>query len=260
MRVLFVGNSYTLYHDVPAQVAAIAASLGRASFEGRRGQPPTSVEGRRGQPPTSVEDRRGQPLTSVEDRRGQPPTIEPHSVLQGGADWKLHRDALGTPARIAEGFDAVVLQGKSTDPLLARFAFARHGAALACLARRHGARVIFEQTWAWAADHPSYRDRWTRGSPEAWAAHVRRAYARLALVTSAEIAPVGDAWLRALRQAPSLDLHDADRHHASPIGAHLAALVLVTTLARVDVRHATWRPSEVPEDVARTLRAIAATT
>lgn len=219
MRVLFVGNSYTLYHDVPAQVAALVASLG-----------------------------------------GTRQTIEPHSVLQGGADWKLHRESLGTPARIAEGFDVVVLQGKSTDPLLARFGFARHGAALACLARRHGARVIFVQTWAWAADHPSYRDRWTRRSPEAWAAHVRRAYARLALVTSAEIAPVGDAWLRALRQAPSLDLHDADRHHASAIGAHLAALVLASTIARVDVRHATWRPNEVPEEVAQTLRAIAATT
>lgn len=255
MRVLFVGNSYTLYHDVPAQVAALVASLGRSSVE----EPPTSVEGRQGQPP-SVEDRRGQLPTSVEDRRGQPPTIEPHSVLQGGADWKLHRESLGTPARIAEGFDVVVLQGKSTDPLLARFAFARHGAALACLARRHGARVVFVQTWAWAADHPSYRDRWTRRSPEAWAAHVRRAYARLALVTSAEIAPVGDAWLRALRQAPSLDLHDADRHHASAIGAHLAALVLASTIARVDVRHATWRPNEVPEEVAQTLRAIAATT
>ena len=245
MRVLFVGNSYTLYHDVPAQVAALVASLGRSSVE----EPPTSVEGRQGQPPTSVED-----------RRGQPPTIEPHSVLQGGADWKLHRESLGTPARIAEGFDVVVLQGKSTDPLLARFGFARHGAALACLARRHGARVIFVQTWAWAADHPSYRDRWTRRSPEAWAAHVRRAYARLALVTSAEIAPVGDAWLRALQQTSSLDLHDADRHHASAIGAHLAALVLASTIARVDVRHATWRPNEVPEDVARTLRTIAATT
>lgn len=219
MRVLFVGNSYTLYHDVPAQVAELVASLG-----------------------------------------GTRQTIEPHSVLQGGADWKLHRESLGTPARIAEGFDVVVLQGKSTDPLLARFGFARHGAALACLARRHGARVIFVQTWAWAADHPSYRDRWTRRSPEAWAAQVRRAYARLALVTSAEIAPVGDAWLRALRQAPSLDLHDADRHHASAIGAHLAALVLATTIARVDVRHATWRPNEVPEEVAQTLRAIAATT
>jgi hypothetical protein len=219
MRVLFVGNSYTLYHDVPAQVAELVASLG-----------------------------------------GTRQTIEPHSVLQGGADWKLHRESLGTPARIAEGFDVVVLQGKSTDPLLARFGFARHGAALACLARRHGARVIFVQTWAWAADHPSYRDRWTRRSPEAWAAHVRRAYARLALVTSAEIAPVGDAWLRALRQAPSLDLHDADRHHASAIGAHLAALVLASTIARVDVRHATWRPNEVPEEVAQTLRAIAATT
>jgi len=227
MRVLFVGNSYTLYHDVPAQVAALAASLGRSIVEGRP---------------------------------GPPPTIEPHAVLQGGADWKLHRESLGTPARIAEGFDVVVLQGKSTDPLLARLSFARHGAALACLARRHGARVIFAQTWAWAADHPSYRDRWTQRSPEAWAAQVRRAYARLALVTSAEIAPVGDAWLRALRRAPSLDLHDVDRHHASPLGAHLAALVLVTAIARVDVRQATWRPNDVPEEAARVLRAIAATT
>lgn len=154
----------------------------------------------------------------------------------------------------------VVLQGKSTDPLLARFAFARHGAALACLARRHGARVIFEQTWAWASDHPSYRDRWTRRSPEAWTAHVRRAYARLALVTSSEIAPVGDAWLRVLRQAPALDLHDVDRHHASPLGAHLAALVLTATIARVDVRRASWRPPEVSEEIAQVLRSIAATT
>lgn len=234
MRVLFVGNSYTLYHDVPSQVVALAGSLGHV--------------------------------------------VEADSVLQGGADWKLHRDALGTPARIAglggrlhrarpsgerpqeRAFDVVVLQGKSTDPLLARFAFARHGAALACLARRHGARVIFEQTWAWASDHPSYRDRWTHRSPEAWTAHVRRAYARLALVTSSEVAPVGDAWLRVLQQAPGFDLHDVDRHHASMLGAHLAALVLTTTIARVDVRETSWHPPEVSIEAAQFLRTVAATT
>ena len=131
MRVLFVGNSYTLYHDVPAQVAALVASLG-----------------------------------------GTRPTIEPHSVLQGGADWKLHRESLGTPARIAEGFDAVVLQGKSTDPLLARFAFARHGAALACLARRHGAGSCHRTSRALEG---------RRGRPRA--PGVRRAAAALALAT-----------------------------------------------------------------------------
>ncbi|MCB9602979.1 MAG: hypothetical protein H6721_09870 [Sandaracinus sp.] len=211
MRVLFVGNSYTLYHDVPAQVAALTG-------------------------------------------------LEVEASVEGGADWKRHREVLGTPDRIARGFDVVVLQAKSTDPLLARHAFFRHGGALAGLARRSGAKVLLYQTWAWAADHRVYRDPWSKRSPEGWSRAVREAYARLALATDAEVAPVGDAWLRALAAHPGLDLHAEDRHHAAFVGAHLAALVLARALTRRDPRTFSYSPAELEAAVVVGLREIAATT
>ena len=214
MRVLFVGNSYTFYEDVPAQVAALAAEGGQ--------------------------------------------TIQHDRVVEGGADWEKHWRALGAPQRIAEGWDVVVLQSRSTDPLLKPRRFHRFGRRLADAAKATRAQVVLYQTWAWAADHPAYRQRWSRHRPEAWLAVVRRHHLRLARAVDATLAPVGEAWARSLGAHPELDLHEADRHHASPLGAHLAAAVLLATLTRLDPRRLRWRPADVPATSSATLKAVAA--
>ncbi|HEX5129759.1 MAG TPA: hypothetical protein VFV90_08435, partial [Usitatibacter sp.] len=44
------------------------------------------------------------------------------------------------------------------------------------------------------------------------------------------VAPIGQAWDRALAQYPGLVLHDSDGNHSTPAGAFLAALVIASTM------------------------------
>lgn len=44
------------------------------------------------------------------------------------------------------------------------------------------------------------------------------------------VAPIGQAWDRALARYPSITLHDPDGNHSAPAGAFLAALVLYSTV------------------------------
>ncbi len=214
MKVLFLGNSYTFYNDVPGQVASMAKE-------------------------------KDLPLGTEE-------------VVEGGADWSAHATRLGGLDRIAAGPDVVVLQGRSTDPLLEPDRFERYGRMLGQAARAAGARVVLYQTWAWARDHDAYRHRWSGRSPEAWHERVRKAYEDLAQYLGAEIAAVGDAWARSLRKYPTLDLYDADRHHASALGSHLAACVLLRTLTALDPREVVFHPVSISNEASRALKGVAA--
>ena len=44
------------------------------------------------------------------------------------------------------------------------------------------------------------------------------------------VAPIGQAWDRALARYPGLVLHDADGNHSAPAGAFLAAVVIASTM------------------------------
>ncbi|MEM9073435.1 MAG: hypothetical protein AAGE52_33325 [Myxococcota bacterium] len=213
MRVLFLGNSYTFYNDVPGQVAAMAHEGGVA----------LAVE----------------------------------QVVEGGADWSLHAGRLGGLDAIARRFDTVVLQGRSTDPLLKARRFRKYGAILGKAALAARSRVVLYQTWAWAADNGAYKHGWSKRSPAAWLSVVRNAYIALGRTLSAEVAPVGDAWARAITTT-DLDLYDSDRHHASPLGSHLAATVLLATLTDLDPRQIAWRPPDVSERASARLKGIGA--
>ena len=52
----------------------------------------------------------------------------------------------------------------------------------------------------------------------------------IAVTEPACVAPIGQAWERALARDPTLTLHASDGNHSAPAGAFLAALVLYSTL------------------------------
>ena len=55
-------------------------------------------------------------------------------------------------------------------------------------------------------------------------------HASIARKAPACVAPIGQAWDRALARYPGLTLHDPDGNHAAPPGSFLAALVLYATV------------------------------
>jgi hypothetical protein len=214
---LFVGNSYTFYEDMPAQVAALAREAGR----------PVEVE----------------------------------VIAEGGASFREHVEALGALERIARsGLDHVVLQDQSGGPLHDRARFEAYGTRLADAVRGAGARLVWYQTWARAEGHDAYRAPWSGGSPSEMTRRVRAAYEGMRARFGGVIAPVGEAFERARRERAEVSLYDADLHHASAEGSHLAALVIFAVLTGESPRDATFRPKGVGEARAAVLRRIAAET
>ena len=217
MRVLFVGNSYTLYGDVPAQVAALAAADESA------------------------------------------PALRVDRVAEGGSTWKDHARSTGALDRIASGeFTDVALQDKSTQPLPDARDFFAYGAELARAATDAGAAVWLFSTWARRAGHAIYRWSWSGKGPAEMTRRVRDAYDRLARDVGGRVIPVGDVWERARLDHPALRLHDADDHHASPLGSHLTAVALYAWLTERDPTAVAYRPPDVPADAAATIRRVVA--
>jgi len=79
------------------------------------------------------------------------------------------------------------------------------------------ARTVFYLTWA------------RKGQPQ-MQERLNHAYVSIAKALEADVAPVGTAWQRALREDPALELYMRDGSHPSPDGTYLAACVFYATL------------------------------
>lgn len=192
LRVLFIGNSYTFYNDLPALIARMGAAAARA---------------------------------------GRGPEIAVDSVTVGGASMRNHWDTGTAPARIMVGpWDAVVLQGQSVEPVLNPSEFRTYSLRLGGLASTHGARPVFFATWPRRAGDALYAQPWSGGTPQGFNTRMHAAYAEVAAMTSGGLAAVGDAWMRALDARPTIDLYDPDGSHPSAAGSWLAACVLYRAL------------------------------
>lgn len=60
--------------------------------------------------------------------------------------------------------------------------------------------------------------------------HIKKAYLRLAEDTGAELSPVGTAWNMMRKEVPDIILHDKDNSHPSEYGSVLSAIVLYSSI------------------------------
>ena len=204
--VFFVGNSFTFGGPVPALVEDLAIYAGF--------------------PPPDVEYRA---------IGGQ--TLQGHRA-DDGAD--------GAPARVAEGWDAVVLQEHSvrpTDAVGPAARFYEDATWFYDLAKgaNPNAEVVLYETWARRFNHSIYPD--TFSDPADMQAQLRFHYYYAAeehvpanttsdAPLSIRVAPAGDAWELQLVGGEPPRLHGGDDYHAGPAGQYLNALVLYGTLFR----------------------------
>lgn len=176
ISVLFVGNSYTFYNDLPQMVRRM------------------SVEA------------------------AQPRPLQVRDVTFGGASLQAHWQR-GEVQQVIAGqhWDYVVIQDFSTmpvdDPDLTREYVRRVAAA----AREAGAQPILYLTWARQA-RPAMQDQ------------LDSVYTELANETHALLAPVGQAWKRALAVSPQPHLFIEDGSHPSYAGSYLAASVFYSLI------------------------------
>lgn len=197
-KVLFIGNSYTYYHDLPQMVKSIAASI-------------------------------------AQDYRMQ---LSVRKYTPGGCTFQRHLTMKNEIAAIKEGdWDYVVLQEQSANPakptdsvLQNTYPYARQ---LTELVRRYNpkAKIIFYMTWGHkdgcqepVKDYPLINT--YAGMQE----RLITSYLEMAYRNNAWCAPVGMAWKRVRSERPYLPLYWPDGSHPSTLGTYLAANVIFATI------------------------------
>lgn len=200
-RVLFIGNSYTYYNDMPEMLRKLAA--GAANSEKLN--------------------------------------ISYKAFTPGGCTLRRHAANEELRKAIAAGgWDYVVIQEQSSAPARHSATVARdtypYARTLDSLvhAASPDAEVIFYMTWGHKDGCQTRHD----GYPlidtyEGMQQRLADSYLEMAYDNGGRCAPVGLAWKRVRTERPYEILYTADRSHPSRLGSYLAAnVILATMLAR----------------------------
>lgn len=172
------------------------------------------------------------------------------SVTTGGATLQKHWEEGKAQAVLhRKTWDFVVLQEQSVRPFTQREAFFKYARLLDAEIRKTGAKPLFYATWA-AKARPDEQPKLTE------------AYQTIGQELGSLVAPVGEAWKRAL--SDSLTLHGSDGRHPNLAGSYLAGCVLYRTMTRKKAARLprqlsrNGKPSAgLTEKLARTLQKIA---
>ena len=171
ISMLFIGNSYTFYNDLPQMIRRM------------------SVEA------------------------AQPRPLQVRDVTFGGASLQAHWQRGEVQKVLAsQHWDYVVIQDFSTMPVDNPELTREYVRRVAAAAREAGAQPILYLTWA-------------RQARPAMQAQLDSVYTGLATELHALLAPVGQAWQRALAVVPQPQLFVEDGSHPSYAGSYLAASV-----------------------------------
>ncbi|MBI5498674.1 MAG: hypothetical protein HY907_00400 [Deltaproteobacteria bacterium] len=195
-------------------------------------------------------------LLAASDAAG--PVIDAESIAIGGARLMDHLATATTVAAIHDGgWDFVVLQGQSVEPVADPAGFAYGAAGLATEIAAAGVEALFFETWARRAGDALYAESWSGGTPAAMQAGLRQGYQDAADAAGGRMVPVGDAWERTLADHPSIVLFDADGSHPSAAGTYLAACVFYSVLTGRRLTAIGGAPAGLSEPDAAALRAVA---
>lgn len=184
MKILFVGNSYTFFNDMPTLFDQLAKENGKT-------------------------------VETLSVTKGGRRIIE-HFTLQDEYTEMLNKT-------VSENtFDAVILQDQSLIALKEPEDF-RKGLKLIC-EKLEGKteRVILYQTWARKEGSKVYEE--TGWSRDYMANGIENAYVNAAKELSAELSPVGYCFNRLTEAHPEIELYKEDRSHPSYTGSCLAAI------------------------------------
>ena len=194
LRLLFIGNSYTYYNDLPAMVYEIA----------RTQKKKLSVES----------------ITKGGERlRGHLKNEKVRKALtQEHWDFVVLQEQSSDPARQSESVIANIYPAaRELDSLI-------HVGS-------PEARTIFYMTWGhkYGTTHKieNYPLVYTY---EGMQERIKTTYLEMTYRNNATCAPVGMAWQCVREERPDYQLYNQDLSHPSPLGSYLAANVIYTTL------------------------------
>lgn len=234
IRILFLGNSYTSYNDLPVMLSKILAETGLFAPE------------------------TGGNLKGNYRWADHVSDLDVAGLFQRGASD-------GRP------WDVVILQEQSVlsalaavnTPLRRTMRESLHTLAIAAHSANPGALVLVFQNWArheklWqSGDESSRAIALTTGASSA-EAHTRiretftdvtRAVREKMPALNLVLCPIGDFWKLAAQERPALALHDEDGSHPAPLGSWFAALALAGSIGgRALIEKSEWTGPTKKED------------
>ncbi len=194
LRVLFVGNSFTSFHDMPRMVRELSVAAG--------------------------EDL---PLMAVQEAPGGC-TLRGH--WENGKVDKLLKETHWDYVVLQE--QSQIPSFSRSQRLEEMYPYARK---LDASIRERGSRTVLFLTWGYEHGDPKNMP---GDAYAAMQRRLNRGYLELAGELPAEVAPVGPAWARALDLRPELQLWAGDGTHPSPRGSYLSACVFYALFYRKD--------------------------
>lgn len=227
-RILFIGNSYTGYNNLPRLVGEIISSNGNEKPQIKSSNP----GGRTLENHLSIRET----LTLIDEGNWDLVVLQGHSM----------------EAAMSEINEVT------------RKSFLNSGRAFAERIRKSSpkARIVFYQTWARHADYwkDPKADRSIGNSPNEMSERVRTWYDKQQeQCANSFVAPVGQAWTLFYQAHPkqAKALHIADNSHPSYQGSYLAALVIAHSLNALDGKKPIGFHGKLTEQQANDLKAIA---
>ncbi len=223
LQILFVGNSYTYYNDLPAMVSEMAATQGLKLAPSRALKGGESLKGHLNHP------------------------FLPKVLKEGGFDYVVIQDASYLPSYSTKYVvDSVYPFAAEIDSL------AKAGSP--------GVKTIYYMTWGHKdgilhhkTDYPFNHT--YHGMQE----RLKLSYLEMAYDNGGLCAPVGVAWERVVNERPDIELYNLkDRHHPSKEGSYLAACVILGTILKNPVK--TYYYGTLAPETALYLQDIAART
>lgn len=197
-------------------------------------------------------------LATLAATPGAAPRITTQMIAPGGATLASHwNGAEAKPAIAKGGFSHVVFQGQSVEPLLQPAVFEDYALKFGASATAAGAVPAYFETWARAPGDAVYAETWSGGTPSAMQDGLSSEYQKMATASKGLLVKVGEAWRVALRDHPSIVLHQSDGSHPSAAGTLLAVYTFYTALTGRDVPRAAAVPLGVAPADASALRAVA---
>ena len=205
-NILFIGNSYTYYNDMPTVLfKKIAESAG---YKVR--------------------------ITAI--------TCGGHYI----SEFADQRDSYGAKVYAAldpnskTKYDYVILQDQSVSPAAdeTRGAFYDGARVLVEMIKATGAEPIFYATWSRKAGSSILSDYGWTTEDMTW--RLAAAYTAIANELDVRVAYAGLGFAQFYSKTPTIDLHDPDKSHPSYEGSYLAALTIFSTIFGEDPNNVTY--------------------
>lgn len=193
LRMLWIGNSYTFFNDLPSIVRDIAASQGMKLSM------------------TTV-------LKGGEHLSGHLRNPRLHELLKrGGWDYVIIQEFSAGPAADTRTVARTVYPyARTIDSLAVKYS--------------PDAKVMFYMTWGHKYGNVYKNDYALDDDYQTMQERLKTSYLEMAHDNDAWCAPVGMAWQTVRREHPEYVLYAPDCFHPSPVGSYLAANVIFTTI------------------------------